>query len=346
MLSGREAPLYCRHRRERSASSLNLFRLSYSKILFCTAPGAPLPVTPALYRNLRRFGLALACLLLVPTAWAEVTLLERYRMIRDGSADTLPGTTIALSSSELAELPSAEVSSILSYPFDTVAAALARAESWCRFMPLHFNIKACTFETEEGEEQLTLYSGRKTYQSPEESYRMTYRFAIIRQEEDRLSLRLHADTGPANTRDYLIELDAMQVEEGTLLHIRSSYRPSLLSALLARGYLATLGRDKVGFSRIGQAGERQFVQGARGVVERNVMRYHLAVDAFLSTHTLPGNSRHEATLKHWFRQNDGYLQQLHEMDEAQYLAIKHREWKNQQRLQQALNESIRLAATP
>jgi len=346
MLSGREAPLYCRDRRERSASSLNLFRLPCSKVLFCTAPGAPLPVTPALYRNLRRFGLALACLLLVPSAWAEGALLERYRMIRDGSADTLPGTTITLSSSVHAELPSAEVSSILSYPFDTVAAALARAENWCRFMPLHFNIKACTFETKEGEELLTLYSGRKSYQSPEESYEMVYRLETLRRDERQLSLRLHAGHGPANTRDYLIELDALQVEEGTLLHIHSSYRPSLLSAVLARGYLATLGRDKVGFSRIGQTGDPQFVQGERGVIERNVMRYHLAVDAFLSTRTLPESSRHEATLKHWFRQNDGYPQQLHEMDEAEYLAIKRGEWKNQQKLQQALNATIRLATTP
>jgi hypothetical protein len=175
---------------------------------------------------------------------------------------------------------------------------------------------------------------------------MDYRFETVAQDDNRLSLRLSADHGPVSTSDYRIGLEARRVEEGTLLHIHTSYRPSLLSSILSHGYLSTLGHDKVGFSRIEQDGELQLVQGIRGVIERNVMRYHLAIDTFLNTRLLPEPSRHEAALVSWFRKNDSYPKQLHEMPEKEYLAIKRREWHNQQRLQQGLNERLKRVATP
>ncbi len=304
-----------------------------------------MPVITSTLRRLPLSGLVLITLLMASKAWGDASLQERYHKLKTGLSTTLPGTTISLTSAEQGKALSAEVSSILHYPFDMVSATLARAENWCQFMPLHFNIKACTYE-QQGGEQLNVFSGRKHYQSPEESYRMTYRFETIRQNEQRLSLRLSAARGPANTRDYLIELEALQVEEGTLLHMKSSYQPSLLSSILTSSYLATLGRDKVGFTHNAQDGESQLVQGIRGVIERNVMRYHLAINAFLSTQSLAGNLRHEAAMASWFSQSEHYPQQLHEMTEADYLEIKRREWGNQQRLQQALNERLKLAAGP
>ena len=50
-----------------------------------------------------------------------------------------------------------------------------------------------------------------------------------------------------------------------------------------QGYLATGGRDKVGFSIVGKtaSGAPQYLDGMRAVVERNTMRYYLAIDAYL-----------------------------------------------------------------
>lgn len=286
--------------------------------------------TLPLHDCLRRWAVLFAGLLLATTVWGEAT--------------TLPGTAIRLTSSEQRDLLSAEVSSLLPQPYDTVAPALARAENWCQFLPLHFNVKACTYAQEGATVVLTVYSGRKTYQTPEDSHAMRYRFDAVQHSASRLELRLHAERGPAHTRDYRIALEARRVEAGTRLHIRSSYRPSTMSALLTRSYLATLGSHKVGFSQIEDGGRLRLVQGVRGVIERNVMRYQLAIDAFLATHTLPAEVRHEAALGHWFRQNDRYPQQLHEMAEAEYLAIKRREWVNQQRLQQAEAARLHLVA--
>ena len=96
-----------------------------------------------------------------------------------------------------------------------------------------------------------------------------HQFEIIEKNDSQLSLRLHANHGPVSTSDYLIELDAVPVAEGTLLHIHSSYRSSWLSSMLTSTYLSTLGRNKVGFSLIEQDGELRPVQGIKGIIERN-----------------------------------------------------------------------------
>ena len=304
-----------------------------------------MPVISRLFYKLRHLGLALIILVMASTASAKTSLLEHYHRLKNGGSVTLPGTQISLASSEQEDMLSAEVNSILHTPFETVAAALADAHNWCQVLPLHFNIKACTYETRNGIELLTVYSGRKIYEHPEDSYEMTYQFEVVINDDKQLSLRLHADHGPVSTSDYLIELEAIKVEEGTLLHIHSSYRPSWLSSMLTSAYLSTVGSGKVGFSQVEEDGASHPVQDIKGVIERNVMRYHIAINAFLNTQSLPEDQRHEATLVSWFKQNDSHPQ-LHEMDEAEYLEIKREEWHNQQQLQQALDVELKLASAP
>ncbi|MCW8922676.1 MAG: hypothetical protein OQK69_03460, partial [Gammaproteobacteria bacterium] len=203
-----------------------------------------------LFYKLRHLGLALVILVMASTAWGKASLLEHYHRLKNGGSVTLPGTDINLTSSEQEDLLSAEVHSIVSTPFIQVATALAQARNWCQVMPLHFNIKACTYEKRDTGDVLTVYSGRKIYESPEDSYQMSYRFEVIRQDNKQLSLRLHAAHGPVGTSDYLIELDAVPVAEGTMLQIHSAYRPSWLSSMLTSAYLSTVGSGKTGFSQI------------------------------------------------------------------------------------------------
>ncbi len=54
--------------------------------------------------------------------------------------------------------------------------------------------------------------------------------------------------------------------------------------MATRAYLATAGRDKVGFSIQGYAdGEPVYIGGTGGIIERNAMRYYLALKAYLDT---------------------------------------------------------------
>ena len=97
------------------------------------------------------------------------------------------------------------------------------------------------------------------------------------------------------------------------------------------GYLATVARDKIGFTVTGQtaAGGARYIQGLRGVMERNTMRYYLAVDAYLASLGVAAPEQFESRLRHWFDSSEQYAAQLHEMDRAQYLELKHREMQRQ-----------------
>ncbi|MOA45409.1 hypothetical protein D3C78_1678040 [compost metagenome] len=99
-----------------------------------------------------------------------------------------------------------------------------------------------------------------------------------------------------------------------------------------QGYLATLGRNKVGFSIVGRRADGQpiHVGGMRGVVERNVMRYYLAVEAFLDALPAPAASQAERRLQLWHAGVRRYPLQLQEPELDSYLEMKRREIQRQQ----------------
>jgi hypothetical protein len=97
-------------------------------------------------------------------------------------------------------------------------------------------------------------------------------------------------------------------------------------------YLGTLGSDKVGFSVTGLQpdGKPTYVGGVRGVVERNTMRYYLAIQSYLGAHTLPPAQQQPKSLADWFDATERHAMQLHEIGRAEYLEMKRRELERQQ----------------
>jgi hypothetical protein len=79
-------------------------------------------------------------------------------------------------------------------------------------------------------------------------------------------------------------------------------------------------------------------------VERNVMRYYLAVQAFLETQSVPEPERFERRLGRWFELTGRYPQ-LHEVDWEEYLETKRRERLDLLRQQEAA-EGARVTAMP
>ena len=229
----------------------------------------------------------------------------------------------------------AQVSGSLAYPFDLLRDSLSRPETWCEFIPLVFNVKSCTYEAEKGKSQLNLFVGRKFYEPAEDALRLSYDFHIRQLDDDRLKLLLVSPDGPHGTKDYRIELVAFPAGEGqTRIELHSSYRPSLRSSMATRAYLSTIGRDKVGFSIVRhEGGEPVYVGGVRGIIERNAMRYYLALKAYLDTVEAPPEARLEARLRRWYLLTEEYPRQLHEMEKGEYVESKLLEWQNQQRLQ-------------
>jgi hypothetical protein len=105
-----------------------------------------------------------------------------------------------------------------------------------------------------------------------------------------------------------------------------------MGRLAMKIYLATAGRDKVGFTVIGTQpdGQPNYIGGVRGVVERNTMRYFLAIDAYLTALSAPAPARLETRLQNWYDATENYARQLHDVDRNAYLEMKRREYRRQQ----------------
>ena len=153
-----------------------------------------------------------------------------------------------------------------------------------------------------------------------------------------LDIRLSAEHGPIGTKDYVFEVSAEEtVSATTELTIVYRYRTSKLARLSMDAYLATTGSGKVGFTAIapGEDGHPVYIAGERGMLERNAMRYYLAIQAYLEGASVPLRSRTEWTSARWFDLTEQHSLQLHEIDRAEYLKNKRREF-SQQASKQAL----------
>jgi hypothetical protein len=268
------------------------------------------------------------------------SLLSRYRQFQAEARNSTAGLPIRIESEARDNLQRAEITAVIPRDFSELSAALARPADWCDIAPLVFNIKACTHQRSRGQEQLNLYVGRKFYEPPEKAYPFKYLFTLGARRDDYLLVTLEAKEGPFGTGDYLLEIEAAGIDGKTFLAFRSSCRTSMISNLATRIYLATAGRHKVGFSLVKSDGQSiEPVRGIRGIIERNAVRFYLALQAHLEMHALAPDKRYEAALERWHALTEQYHRQLYEMDKNEYLATKRRERLNQVRLQRKIDDT-------
>jgi len=98
-------------------------------------------------------------------------------------------------------------------------------------------------------------------------------------------------------------------------------------------YLATTGADKVGFTQVDSSSAGTppaLIGGVRGLVERNTMRYYLAIDSYFQAAPGIPVAQLAQRLQSWFGATETYPRQLHETDRAAYLEMKHAEYERQQ----------------
>ena len=147
-----------------------------------------------------------------------------------------------------------------------------------------------------------------------------------------MRVNLDAKEGPVGTKDYRITLEMVALEvERAFVHIQFAYTNGLTSRLATNFYLASAGKDKVGFTQTASAGhdQPQFIGGVRGIAERNTMRYFLAIDAYLSTLSIPQPQRFGESTERWFAATERYALQLRELDHDTYVAMKRAEYQRQ-----------------
>jgi hypothetical protein len=236
---------------------------------------------------------------------------------------------LALESNEAPDRLSGDVYALVDHPFSSVSSALREPAAWCQVLMLHLNTKHCAVKAGGG--ALAVAVGRKFDQPLSDAQKLDFAYRVGKADANYLNVRLTADTGPLSTRDYSIVLEATPADGGkTAIHLGYAYAYGTAARLAMKGYLATLGSDKVGFTPQGQGG---YIGGVRGVVERNTMRYYLAIDSYLDA---PAPGQLEQRLGAWFDATEQYARQLHEVDRNDYLVMKRHEF---QRLGQNTPES-------
>ncbi|HET8747056.1 MAG TPA: hypothetical protein VFM98_15760 [Ramlibacter sp.] len=264
-------------------------------------------------------GLGTACLFAFASLAAHAdagSLREKYEQLGAELANNSYGRQMHIDSSQGGNVLQGDVYAVLDHPYEKVQRALQDPEAWCDIMLLPFNTKAC----QAGGGRLAVRIGRKYDQPVDEAYRLDLGFQRAASGPDYLLTRLGAAQGPFGTRDYRIAAEAIPLDAGhTFMHLSYSYGYGGMGKLAMQAYLATAGASKVGFT----AG------GMRGAIERNAMRYYLAIDAYLDTMELPGAQRVEQRINRWFSATERYPRQLHEMDRGTYVAMKRQEYGRQ-----------------
>ena len=175
--------------------------------------------------------------------------------------------------------------------------------------------------------------GRKLDQPAEDAFPIEFRHQVVSDGPDYLQVRLNAGTGPMGTRDYRIVIEATPLDASrSFLHMSYAYGYGFAAKVAMQGYLATAGSGKVGFSVVDRKpdGTPVLVDNVRGAIERNTMRYYLAIDAYLDSLAAPPQQQTERRLHEWFAATERYPRQLRELDQAQYLSIKRKEIQRQQ----------------
>ncbi|MEK6662690.1 MAG: hypothetical protein AABY73_02370 [Pseudomonadota bacterium] len=226
-----------------------------------------------------------------------------------------------------------EIYAVVDYPFATVNAALNNPAHWCDVLLLHFNVKYCHASSNKAGTVLSVNLGRKYYQPLGDAYRLEFNYRGVITTPDYFAVELNAENGPLSTHDYRIWIEATSLKDGrTFLHVTYAYAFGLTGRLAMQAYLATIGRSKVGFTVTGKLpnGQPTYIQGIRGVVERNTMRYYLAIDAYLAALTTPPKDQLEKRLQHWYNGTEQYARQLYEVERDDYLEMKRREYQRQQ----------------
>ena len=283
----------------------------------------------------------LPCLALVCLAWggaaltwaaepagSAAALYVQYAMLQSELERSAFERPLHLASREAPGEMSGDVHAILAHPFSSVEGSLQGDQRWCDILLLHLNIKACRVAGASQQSVLSVYIGKKFDEPPREAHKVDFVYRVASLASDYFRLSLDADTGPFGTRDYQIIVEAVPLAEGrTFIHLAYAYRYGPAAKLAMQAYLRTVGAQKVGFTADGKRadGRPAFVNGMRGALERNVMRYYLAIEAYLAALGAPPEQQLDERLKDWFDATERYAQQLHELDEDAYLEMKRRE---------------------
>jgi hypothetical protein len=266
-----------------------------------------------------------------PPAPAAV-LQARYAAFKDQPVETRFHRPLRIESREGKGDIAGEIHALVDSPFAVAVAALKDPSHWCEILLLHLDTKDCHLSSDGKGTYLRVGVVTHYDQPASAAFTATFTYRLAEETATFLHVALDAATGPVGTSNYLIDLEAMPAAGGrTFIRMSYSYSYGVVATIAMVAYFATFGRNKLGFTEVGAEtdGQPRYITGIRAVVERNTMRYFLAVEAYLGALSLPAEARVERSLRNWYAAVEQYPLQLHEMEEGEYLAMKRREFADQ-----------------
>ena len=282
----------------------------------------------------QRAAVLAVAFLFAPLAQAQdaPALKAKHDSLREKLASNPFQRPLVLESTQNSGDLKGEVYAIVEQPFSVVGPALQGMDHWCDLLILHLNVKGCSAAGKPPAEVLSLVVGRKFDQPLDDGYKVEFAYSMPAASADYLRVQMAADAGPVGTRNYRLALEAVPLDDKrSFIHMSYAYAYGATARLAMQAYLSTAGREKVGFSVTGKTedGKPVYIDGVRGVVERNTMRYYLAIEAYLGSLAAPPGEQQEKRLRDWFASTERHKQQLHEIERDDYLKMKRNELQRQ-----------------
>jgi hypothetical protein len=254
-------------------------------------------------------------------AIAAMTLRIHYDRLHDDLAHNQFGRPLVMESTQHDDRLVGEVFARIEEPFPNLSKALQGTANWCSILILHLNVKRCHADPD----GLDMALGRKYDQPAEDAYKLHFLYHLESATPEYLKAGLTSHDGPLGTHDYDISVEAIPLDAAhTVIHMSYAYGVGAAARFATQAYLATTGADKVGFSTEGKEadGSPKYVGGVRGLIERNTMRYYLAIESYA---TYPSPDQLDKRLADWFDATERYPRQLHELERDAYIKMKREE---------------------
>ncbi|WP_047785050.1 hypothetical protein [Variovorax paradoxus] len=258
-----------------------------------------------------------------PASAAAQALRATHQRMGPKLAQSGFGRPIQLDSMETPNGLQGDIYAVVDHSLPEISAALKEPSRWCELLMLHVNNRRCRMGTTlQGGEMLTLFVVRRYDKPVEQAFQLPFAYRLASATPEHLSIEMNAANGPLGTSNYRVTFEAVALDgRRSFLHFGYSYDHNMMVRMATQAYLATFGRNKVGFTVVGRDadGQPEYIRGPRGLVERNAMRYFLTLDAYLSSEAGASAERRERS---WFAAAEQYPRQLHEIELDTYLAIK------------------------
>lgn len=266
----------------------------------------------------------------VPASVPAQQLQQQFQSMQAPLAHSVFQPPLVLTSSERPERVAGDIYGSVHFRFAQLQSVMQSPARWCEVLLLLSNTKRCQVHTDGGTPYLQVHIGGKGEENVGPNAGSRFDFQVGQQAPDFLDVLLSAESGPMGASQIRIHIEGVALTETTsFLHLHYSYDTGWLARTTMGIYLQTLGRGKVGFTPLPGADGTpvRYIEGVRGVIERNVVRYFIGLNCALTHAELRAPQRFPAMAACWYDAEELHPVQLHELERADYLTMKAHEYQ-------------------